>query len=94
MPQGIGIRITHGRTVPSSTKSPCLRRVACQWPGLSRASRSEEPLSQVAKMPLGQRELWQFGPNGPPMNVMDVCQASNILWIANQQELRDTRPKP
>ncbi|CAJ1398318.1 unnamed protein product [Effrenium voratum] len=42
---------------------------------------------EVAKMPLGQRELWQFGPNGPPMNVMDVCQASNILWIANQQEL-------
>ncbi|CAK9064773.1 unnamed protein product [Durusdinium trenchii] len=42
---------------------------------------------EVPKMPLGQSELWQFGPNGPPMNVMDACSASNMLWIANQQDL-------
>eukprot|EP00434_Breviolum_minutum_P026915 symbB.v1.2.023790.t1/scaffold2207.1/size85781/6 len=42
---------------------------------------------EVPKVPLGTAELWQFGPNGPPMNVMDTCPVSNMLWIANQQEL-------
>lgn len=27
---------------------------------------------------------WRFGPNGPPMNVMDTCSVSQTLWIANQ----------
>ena len=39
---------------------------------------------EVPKVPLGTAELWQFGPNGPPMNVMDTCPVSNMLWIANQ----------
>lgn len=39
---------------------------------------------EVSKMPLGHAELWQFGPNGPPMNVMDTCSVSKTLWIANQ----------
>ena len=42
---------------------------------------------EVPRMPLGQAELWHFGPNGPPMNIMDVCPVSQVLWIANQRQL-------
>ena len=39
---------------------------------------------EISKVPLGSAELWQFGPNGPPMNVMDTCSVSKMVWIANQ----------
>lgn len=42
---------------------------------------------EVPRMPLGQAELWHFGPNGPPMNIMDICPVSQVLWIANQRQL-------
>ena len=39
---------------------------------------------ELPKLPLGAQELWHFGPNGPPMNVMDVCPVSKMLWVGNQ----------
>ena len=45
------------------------------------------PAWEVPRMPLGEAELWRFGPNGPPMNIMDVCPVSQVLWIANQRQL-------
>lgn len=39
---------------------------------------------EVPKLPLGAQELWHFGPNGPPMNVMDACPVSKMLWVGNQ----------
>ena len=34
---------------------------------------------EVPRMPLGQAELWHFGPNGPPMNVAQFSAQEKII---------------
>ncbi|CAE8620425.1 unnamed protein product [Polarella glacialis] len=44
-------------------------------------------LWELPEVSLGPCSLHHFGPNGPPMNVMDVCPVTHRLFIANQRQL-------
>lgn len=65
-------------TAPAPNQEPS-RQVA--WPSLE----AQELWSLPARPLLGGLPLERFGPNGPPMNVMDVCPATSRLFIANQR---------
>jgi len=44
-------------------------------------------LWEVVDLPLGYENLAGFGPNGPPMNVLDFCPATEQVFVANQRSL-------
>lgn len=46
-----------------------------------------EKIWEVRNLPLGPGELSRFGRNGPPMNVMDYCPASDRIFIVNQRRI-------
>eukprot|EP00928_Gymnodinium_smaydae_P089078 TRINITY_DN7307_c0_g3_i1.p1 TRINITY_DN7307_c0_g3~~TRINITY_DN7307_c0_g3_i1.p1 ORF type:complete len:687 (-),score=120.95 TRINITY_DN7307_c0_g3_i1:137-2131(-) len=48
---------------------------------------TSQVLWEVRDLPLGPYVLYHFGPNGPPMNIMDVCPITQRLFIANQKLL-------
>eukprot|EP00927_Polykrikos_kofoidii_P076715 TRINITY_DN73755_c0_g1_i1.p1 TRINITY_DN73755_c0_g1~~TRINITY_DN73755_c0_g1_i1.p1 ORF type:complete len:826 (+),score=125.15 TRINITY_DN73755_c0_g1_i1:159-2636(+) len=42
---------------------------------------------EVDDAPVGPEALTRFGPNGPPMNIMDGCAETRKLFVANQRRL-------
>jgi len=55
--------------------------------GKVRTEARADLILEVPTLPCGDEDLAAFGPNGPPINILDFCPITERLFVANQRTI-------